>query len=61
MESTRDPLPAELVFPSDKQASRGGHGTLEVLKVTQVLEENGISLLPSRDVTFAMVPIEVEA
>lgn len=28
--------------PLDKQASYGGHGTLEMLKVTQILEENGI-------------------
>lgn len=26
----------------DKQASCGGHGTLEILKVTQVLEAHGI-------------------
>jgi len=29
-------------FPNDKLASYGGHGTLEILKVTQILEENSI-------------------
>jgi len=39
----KSPWSGSLIAPlTDKRASCGGHGTLEILKVTQVLEGNGI-------------------
>jgi hypothetical protein len=40
--SARSSIASHPVPLSDKLASFGGHGTLEILKVTQVLEGHGI-------------------